>query len=171
MPQTLTQVDLVLFSFLHSFDASIVSRGSQASLTTRTSQSSQSDAIRFPSSSHQTHQTGLPCADTTRSGFALTQQFTQEEVDASSLASRLGSPKSSAPSGALERLDAAWSKGEEHMAKLSVNAMIGLWARSTEVVYSVRSSSSELTARARTSLRPSPTRGAWCGTSSTPGGC
>ena len=30
------------------------------------------------------------------------------------------------------------------MAKLSVNAMIGLWARSTEVVYSVRSSSSEL---------------------------
>ena len=31
-----------------------------------------------------------------------------------------------------------------HMAKLSVNAMIGLWARSTEVVYSVRSSSSKL---------------------------
>ena len=30
------------------------------------------------------------------------------------------------------------------MAKLSVNAMIGLWARSTEAVYSVRSSSSEL---------------------------
>ena len=30
------------------------------------------------------------------------------------------------------------------MAKLSVNAMIGLWARRTEVVYSVRSSSSEL---------------------------
>ena len=44
---------------------------------------------------------------------------------------------------ALERMDAAW-QGEEHMAKLSVNAMIGLWARSTEVVYSVRSSSSEL---------------------------
>ena len=39
---------------------------------------------------------------------------------------------------------AAWPEGEEHMAKLSVNAMIGLWARSTEVVYSVRSSSSEL---------------------------
>ena len=35
-------------------------------------------------------------------------------------------------------------RGEERMAKLSVNAMIGLWARSTEVVYSVRSSSSEL---------------------------
>ena len=45
---------------------------------------------------------------------------------------------------ALERIDAAWPEGEEHMAKLSVNAMIGLWARSTEVVYSVRSSSSEL---------------------------
>ena len=45
---------------------------------------------------------------------------------------------------ALERMDAAWSKGKERMAKLSVNAMIGLWARSTEVVYSVRSSSSEL---------------------------
>ena len=34
--------------------------------------------------------------------------------------------------------------GEEHMAKFSVNAMIGLWARSMEVVYSVRSSSSDL---------------------------
>ena len=39
---------------------------------------------------------------------------------------------------ALERMDAAWPEGEEHMAKLSVNATIGLWARSTEVVYSVR---------------------------------
>ena len=28
---------------------------------------------------------------------------------------------------ALERMDAAW-QGKEHMAKLSVNAMIGLWA-------------------------------------------
>ena len=45
---------------------------------------------------------------------------------------------------ALERMDAAWPKGEERMAKLSVNTMIGLWARSTEVVYSVRSSSSKL---------------------------
>ena len=45
---------------------------------------------------------------------------------------------------ALERTGAAWPEGEEHMAKLSVNAMIGLWARSTEVVYSLRSSSSEL---------------------------
>ena len=46
---------------------------------------------------------------------------------------------------ALERMDAAWPEGEEHMAKLSVNAM----ARSTEVVYSVRSSSSELDGRGR----------------------
>ena len=52
------------------------------------------------------------------------------------------------PRGAttLRRALSAWTppSGEEHIAKLSVNAMIGLWARSTEVVYSVRSSSSEL---------------------------
>ena len=65
---------------------------------------------------------------------------------------------------ALERMDAAWPEGEEHMAKLSVNAMIGLWARSTEVGAAAAVS---WTAWARTSLRPSPTRGA----SSTPGGC
>ena len=59
-----------------------------------------------------------------------------------------------------------WPESEEHMAKLSVNAMIGL-ARSTEV-YSVRSSSELDGARFS---RPSPTRGAWCGTSSMPGGC
>ena len=41
------------------------------------------------------------------------------------------------------RCGARWSAWK-HMAKLSVNAMIGLSARSTEVVYSVRSSSSEL---------------------------
>ena len=41
---------------------------------------------------------------------------------------------------ALERMDAAWPEGEEHMAKLSVNAMIGLWARRADVIYSVRSS-------------------------------
>ena len=38
---------------------------------------------------------------------------------------------------ALERMDAAWPEGEEHMANSA-------WARSTEVVYSARSSSSEL---------------------------
>ena len=46
--------------------------------------------------------------------------------------------------GAATLRRAAWPEGEEHMAKLSANAMIGLWACSTEVVYSVRSSSSEL---------------------------
>ena len=35
-------------------------------------------------------------------------------------------------------------EGEEHMAKLSVNAMIGLWARRADVIYSVRSSSCQL---------------------------
>ena len=69
---------------------------------------------------------------------------------------------------ALERMDAAWPEGEEHMAKRERDDM---WARSTEVVYSVRSSSSELDGVARTSLRPLPTRGARCGTSSTRGGC
>ena len=61
---------------------------------------------------------------------------------------------------ALERMDAAWPESKEHMAKLSVNAMIGLWARSTEVVYSVRSSSSELDgAGADFSHRPALQRG------------
>ena len=41
-------------------------------------------------------------------------------------------------------MDAAWPEGEEHMAKLSVNAMIGLWARRADVIYSVRSSSCQL---------------------------
>ena len=45
---------------------------------------------------------------------------------------------------ALERMDAAWPEGEEHMAKLLVNAMIGLWARRADVIYSVRSSSCQL---------------------------
>ena len=62
---------------------------------------------------------------------------------------------------ALERMDAAC---EEHMAKLSVNAMIGLWAAACAAA------AASWTGRGRTSPRPSPTRGAWCGTSSTPGG-
>ena len=80
-----------------------------------------------------------------------------------------------AGTGALERA----SRGEALGSTGANPAGTGAWetslgevagrtgARSTEVVYSVRSSSSEL---ARTSLRPSPTRGAWCGTSSTRGG-
>ena len=56
-PQTLPQVDLVLFSFLHSFatsesDASIVCRGSQTSLTTCTSQAS---PMLFTSQSENPH--------------------------------------------------------------------------------------------------------------------
>ena len=34
--------------------------------------------------------------------------------------------------------------GEEHMAKLSVNALIGLWARNQDLVYSMRTSNHEL---------------------------
>ena len=42
------------------------------------------------------------------------------------------------------RVPLGWPEGEEHMAKLSVNAMIGLWARRADVIYSVRSSSCQL---------------------------
>eukprot|EP00439_Symbiodinium_sp_Y106_P020317 s8192_g2.t1 len=34
---------------------------------------------------------------------------------------------------ALEAMEDAWPEGEEHMAKLSVNALIGLWARNQEL--------------------------------------
>ena len=37
--------------------------------------------------------------------------------------------------------------GEEHMAKLSVNALIGLWARNQDLVYSMRTSNHELDGR------------------------
>ena len=36
----------------------------------------------------------------------------------------------------LEVMEDAWPEGEEHMAKLSVNALIGLWARNQDLVYS-----------------------------------
>ena len=45
---------------------------------------------------------------------------------------------------ALEAMEDAWPEGEEHMAKLSVNALIGLWARNQELVYSMRTSNHEL---------------------------
>ena len=48
-----------------------------------------------------------------------------------------------------------------------MNAMVGLWARSTEVVDSVRSSSSELDS-ADADSQAFAYEGAWCGTSSTP---
>ena len=53
----------------------------------------------------------------------------------------------------LERMDAAWPEGEEHMAKLSVNAIIGSTA--------CAAAAASWTARTRTSPRPSPARGAW----------
>ena len=47
---------------------------------------------------------------------------------------------------ALEKMEDAWPEGEEHMAKLSVNALIGLWARNQDLVYSMRTSNHELDA-------------------------
>ena len=45
---------------------------------------------------------------------------------------------------ALEVMEDAWPEGEEHMAKLSVNALMGLWARNQDLVYSMRTSNHEL---------------------------
>ena len=45
---------------------------------------------------------------------------------------------------ALDVMEQAWPDGEEHYAKLSVNALIGLWARNMDVVYNVRTSQNEL---------------------------
>ena len=45
---------------------------------------------------------------------------------------------------ALEVMEDAWPEGEEHMAKLSVNALIGLWVRNQDLVYSMRTSNHEL---------------------------
>ena len=44
----------------------------------------------------------------------------------------------------LDLMERAWPDGEEHYAKLSVNALIGLWARNMDVVHTVRSSQNEL---------------------------
>ena len=48
---------------------------------------------------------------------------------------------------ALEIMEKAWPEGEEHMAKLAVNALIGLWARSKDVFYSMRTSNHEVDGR------------------------
>ena len=48
---------------------------------------------------------------------------------------------------ALEIMERAWPAGEEHMAKLAVNALIGLWARSKDVFYSMRTSNHEVDGR------------------------
>ena len=41
---------------------------------------------------------------------------------------------------ALQQMEAAWFEGEEHYAKLSVNALIGLWARNMDLIYTMRTS-------------------------------
>ena len=45
---------------------------------------------------------------------------------------------------ALDIMEDAWPDGEEHYAKLSINALIGLWARNMDVVYTMRSSQNEI---------------------------
>ncbi|CAE7029901.1 unnamed protein product [Symbiodinium natans] len=41
---------------------------------------------------------------------------------------------------ALQKMEAAWPEGEEHYAKLSVSALIGLWARNMNLIYTMRTS-------------------------------
>ena len=47
---------------------------------------------------------------------------------------------------ALDVMEQAWPEGEEHMAKLAVNSMIGLMAHDSNKAYTLRSSSNELDA-------------------------
>ena len=47
---------------------------------------------------------------------------------------------------ALDVMEQAWPKGEEHMAKLAVNSIIGLMAHNSNKAYTLRSSSNELDA-------------------------
>ena len=47
---------------------------------------------------------------------------------------------------ALDVMEQAWPKGEEHVAKLAVNSMIGLMAHDSNKAYTLRSSSNELDA-------------------------
>ncbi|CAE7450514.1 unnamed protein product, partial [Symbiodinium necroappetens] len=44
---------------------------------------------------------------------------------------------------ALRKMEAAWGE-EEHLAKLSVNALIGLWARNVDLVYLMCTSNNQL---------------------------
>ena len=48
---------------------------------------------------------------------------------------------------ALDTMEQAWPDGEEHYAKLSVHALIGLRARNMDVVYTVRTSLTAMGAR------------------------
>ncbi|CAE7578756.1 unnamed protein product, partial [Symbiodinium necroappetens] len=45
---------------------------------------------------------------------------------------------------ALNVMEGAWPADEEHYAKLSVNALIGLWARNMDLVYTMRTSQNEI---------------------------
>ena len=45
---------------------------------------------------------------------------------------------------ALETMESAWPEGEEHMAKLSINALVGLFARNLDLVYSMRTSNHQM---------------------------
>ena len=49
-----------------------------------------------------------------------------------------------AMAAALNDMERAWPDGEEHYAKLSINALIGLWARNQDRVYSMRTSNHSL---------------------------
>ena len=44
---------------------------------------------------------------------------------------------------ALQQMEEAWPEGEEHYAKLSVNALIGLWARNMDLIHTMRTSNHE----------------------------
>ena len=45
---------------------------------------------------------------------------------------------------ALQTMEEAWPEGEEHMAKLSINALVGLFARNLDLVYSMRTSNHQV---------------------------
>ena len=75
------------------------------------------------------------CAHMLEAGIATWQDFlwsldATAHVDPSCLA------------WALRKMEEAWP--EEHLAKLSVNALIGLWARNVDLVYLMRTSNNQL---------------------------
>ena len=45
---------------------------------------------------------------------------------------------------ALQAMEEAWPEGEEHMAKLSINALVGLFARNLDLVHSMRTSNHQV---------------------------
>ena len=70
---------------------------------------------------------------------------------------------------ALDVMEQAWPEGEENMAKLAVNSMIGLMAHDSNKAHTLRSSSNELDATGPTPSRYSTSaKAGTCGTSSPP---